>query len=82
MLFVSDATGIYREIYNDVCGTADPQACAILAAGLLIAGEIGRFADNLTDDKALGALDLHTMKIAEAIESAGAAISESLEDKK
>lgn len=77
MIYASDVADIYRNMYSEVGG--NQQACAILVAGLLIADEIGKFASYLTDDKALGALDLHTMKIAEAIESAGMAISESLE---
>lgn len=79
MIYASDVADIYKNMKSDT--EATPQACAILVAGLLIADEIGKLASYLTDDKALGALDLHTMKIAEAIESAGTAISESLEEK-
>ena len=78
MIYASDVADIYRNMNSET--GANPQACAILVAGLLIADEIGKFASYLTDDKALGALDLHTIKIAEAIENAGKSISEFLEE--
>lgn len=78
MIYASDVADIYRNMHSDT--EASPQACAILVAGMLIADEIGKLASYLTDEKALGALDLHTKQIAEAIESAGTAISESLEE--
>ena len=71
-IYVSDVADIYADMRART--KCEPQACAILVAGLLIADEINNLKNGLCDDRALGALDLHTVHIEESINTIASAI--------